>query len=205
MWWTPLGNRVLRGAEGRLFQQGLASLVQALDDCDGEHDAGVRVFDRLGYPERLAALEQAAQALLVEDVPAPELTAVLEGAVAAVYEGIKEEVEFEVANGGLKLRRAVRAAAEQLDLLDEDAPGLKSDDAFAWETLVDAVTGAIFWDNDWEVDLVEPDDAPDVAERIRDMAGITDDYYSAVPPDPAPAQLAAVRGRLKALCAAPLA
>jgi hypothetical protein len=182
----------------------LASLVEALIDCDGDHPVGVKVFDSLSYPERLAILEQAAQALLVEDVAAPELTAVLEGAVAAVYTSLTEEVEFEVVNGGLKLRRAVLAAAKELDLLDEDAPKLKSDDSLAWRDLVQAIADTIFWDTDWEVGFLEPDDPPELAEKIRETAGISDNYYTAVPPDPTPKQLNLIREQLSKLCALPV-
>lgn len=57
----------------------------------------------------------------------------------------------------------------------------------------------IYWDRDWEMRLVEPDDLSDLAEHLRSELGVASDYYTAVPPDPTPRQLAAIRRRLDKL------
>lgn len=200
MWHTPLGERVLRGAEGKLFQKALAGLVESVE---GSPDArvGVDVFDRLTAPEKLASLERVAGAMLLEDVPAPELTAVTEGTVAAVYAHLLAGVGREIDEGSAALRKLVRRAAAEIGVLDDESPRPACDDIEQWRDLVDALTdGGIFWDRDWEAPLVDPDDPPDLAEHLRERLNLIPDYYTDVPPDPAPQRVGEIRQRLKALC-----
>ena len=83
MYNTPAGERVLRGAERRLFVESLGMMVDHLStgDCDFE----VAIFDNLQRNQKVAALYTIARALLCSDSPAPRLTAVVEGTVASVY------------------------------------------------------------------------------------------------------------------------
>ncbi|MGA2496960.1 MAG: hypothetical protein ABSH20_04430 [Tepidisphaeraceae bacterium] len=199
MWHTPLGDRVLRGTEGKLFQGGLASLVDWLQETDGDYCVGVRVFDTLSLHERLAVLELVGRALLLEELPCPELTAVVEGAVAAVYEQVLIDVELEIEPGREQVRRLILATARVCEVLHADSPASGSNDMDEWSTLVDALTENI-WDRDWEGQFVEPDNPPDLAEHVRDMIGIIPEYYTDVPPDPSPQRIQEIRKSLQALC-----
>ena len=96
MWHTADGDRVLRGAEAKVFAEGLLDLAQNELVDDGESRTGIPVFDSLTYPQKITILNQVAQAIFREEVPIPELTAVLEGAVGAVFQVLRSLVEQEV-------------------------------------------------------------------------------------------------------------
>lgn len=205
MWHTSLGDRVLRGAEGRVFQKGLTSLLEWTDERLEDHRTGVEVFDRLTVTEKLASIVHVAEAMLLEDVPLCELTAVSEGTVAAVYAHVIAEIQEEIKDGSAVLRKLILRAADEGDLLYEDSPDLSCDDVEEWATVVDSLTGNIFWDSDWAETLVEPDDPPDLANHLRDKLGILPEYYIAVPPDPLPAEIPKIRQRIQTLCRMKLA
>jgi len=75
------------------------------------------VFDSLTYPQKTTILSQVAHALFREEVPMPELTAVLEGAVGAVFQVlhclVEEEVEA-VPDSDKSLRNLVSRACRDL-------------------------------------------------------------------------------------------
>jgi hypothetical protein len=200
MWRTPLGDRVLRGEEGRLLQNGLGALVDRLDEMGGDHGVGVGVFDGLSLPERLAVLEQVGRALLLEVVPCPELTAVVEGAVAAVYAQVLIDLEAEIDQGQDQVRRLIRAAAEASGVPHEDAPALDYADVDEWSEVLDALTDNTFWDRDWDEQNIDPDNPPELADFLRGVAGITLQYYTNVAPDPPPGQIQGIRGSFHVLC-----
>lgn len=203
MWRTETGDRVLRGAEAACFQWGIERLVceftDRLSSPGGDvlpefedHHVGVRVFDRLSGPERLAILEHVARALLVKSVPCPELTAVAEATIAAVYHQLFGEIDLEIDDARTDLRALLLAAAGECDYDEEGGdplPALNSDDPEPWRDLIEYLMFRILWDEDWQHEYVKPDDPPHVAEQIRAMARIDASYYTAVPPDPNPAQL----------------
>lgn len=204
MWRTQEGDRVLTGAEAAFFRAALGGLVFDLElDADDDDDeipprTGVRVFDRLSLPERLAVLEQVARALLLRSVRCPRHTAVAEGAVAAVYYHALFEVEVEVFEGRRDVRRLIRAACVEAGQA-EGLPRVNDGDVGAWADAVEGLMDRVFWDRDWEAEFVKPDDHPDAARVVRGLLTIDDDYYVAVPPDPSPAQLRRVRAGLRRL------
>ena len=200
MWRTPEGVRVLSDVEAKLFLAGLSSLVGWLDE-DEEWESGVKVFDRLSMPEKLALLEHVAVALLEDQGEPPKQTAVSEGAIAAVYAQLitKVDVELDDPSGGTATCDTVRKAAIAVGL-DEFLPtagGARS----AWRDLLELLLDRILWDRDWMEDWVKPDDPPEVAKWVRDFADIDADYYSAVAPDPNPLQLRRIRESLNRLLA----
>ncbi len=94
MWWTPDGERILRGAEARLFTDALGALVNMVrDDHESLWQFGAPPFDDLQPNQKLAVLAQIGTALLRKDRPMPRLSAVLEAAVGAVYETVRVMVE----------------------------------------------------------------------------------------------------------------
>lgn len=60
-------------------------------------DVGVAAFDRLRKNQKRALLALVGDALKRRDTPCPDLTAPLEGAVAAVFRHVRDEVELEIA------------------------------------------------------------------------------------------------------------
>jgi hypothetical protein len=82
------GYRVLRGAEWELFRVGLSTLWDEIESQLDDEEPGltdVKAFDRLSRPERLALLAQVGRGLHDRREPCPDLTALNEAAVAAVF------------------------------------------------------------------------------------------------------------------------
>jgi hypothetical protein len=201
MWRTQKGNRVLTGAEATLFKYALKDAMVWLDECGEDDDPweiGVEVFDRLGTPEKYAMLELVASALLVPEVPCPELTAVSEGTVAAVYRHFGNMIEDEIDLGrrAKARRKALKAAREQGA---DELPKASSTDVDEWWDIVNGLMDGVLWDRDFEGDFIEPDDPPNVARRMSRRMGIPRDYYTGVAPDPNPEQLRKIRARLEEL------
>jgi hypothetical protein len=79
MWRTPLGERILEGAEWALFREGLSVLWDSVEESFDDPElcfTDVQIFDRLEPAQKLAMLEAVGSALCNEDVPCPELTAI---------------------------------------------------------------------------------------------------------------------------------
>ena len=77
MWCTPDGERILQGAEGRLFRDALGMVVELVrDDAEGLRQFNAPPFDKLQPNQKLAVLAQIGTALLCKDQPMPRLTAV---------------------------------------------------------------------------------------------------------------------------------
>jgi hypothetical protein len=198
MWHTGLGDRLLVGYEAEVFRRGLARLVDRIEN-EPEHQAGVPVFDRLGAPEKMAVLELVGRFLLVERDSCPELTAVNEGTIAAVYEQFLDDLEVEIDLRRTDLRRLVQYACRECQLID-GLPSLRCQKADDWADAVEGLMSLILWDRDWEAEYVKPDDLPDWAGTVRDLMGVDADYYTAVAPDPNPQQLEKIRLSLRQLC-----
>ncbi|MDB5299621.1 MAG: hypothetical protein JWO87_1284 [Phycisphaerales bacterium] len=199
MWRTPDGDRVLKGAERNLFKQGMSVLVSRIDD-DDDWLVGVKVFDQLSKAEKFAILEHVASALLIEGIAAPRLTAVAEGAIAAIYAQLMSNVDFEIDSGDeCDDRELVVGACKECELTD-DAPSPHSSDSDAWREIIDLLADQILWDRDWAEEWVHPDANPDDAKAVREFARIDADYYSEVAPDPNPTQLEQIRVALAKLC-----
>lgn len=91
------------------------------------------------------------------------------------------------------------------DLGDEPwPPVLECDDADQWRELLNHLAGYILWDDlDYEAGQFFLDDDPDESAHLKEMLGITDDYYTDVPPDPTDRELEGVRRELRSICRRP--
>ena len=99
MWWTPKGERVLRGAEWDLFREGLDGTWNLVEESMDDPDlfiSGVEAFDRLQPNQKLALLALVGNALKDEAEPRPELTAHTEATVAAIFRHVVDQVIFEI-------------------------------------------------------------------------------------------------------------
>ena len=200
MYWTPDGERILQGAERRLFQESLGMVGDLLSDGDCDFD--VQVFDELQRGQKLFALYQAGRALLAPDEPMPELSAFLEGAVATIYRFalgrvVQEVEEPELAAANPSWRSMVLDTIRQRDDIDE-LPDEKSSDLSEWQLMVECLESAVLWDNDFEVQ--EGMDAdPDASYTVKELLGIPENYYTEVPLDVADNQLNLYIDALKGL------
>ena len=203
MWWTPEGQRVLTSAEGVLFREGLASLIDHIEIGESVglvYEVGISVFDDLTHSQKLAMLAVVGSGLLDGDVPLPELTAVLEGAVAAVFNQVMIclKVEIEIPDGDTDWRAWVRNAYLEVEAESETIPDVASTDPADWDFLVEVLSSRILWDSDYEFGQLL-DLEPYAASAVRSLMGISDRYTTEVAPDPAPHDLHVIRTGLRVL------
>jgi hypothetical protein len=197
---TPIGERVLLGAERRLYEESLAMLVDGLSMSDA--DFGVPVFDRLQLGQKVFSLYRAGRVLLDPDEPARERTAFVDAAVATVYRHIHDMVvqeidEPEFATHHPGWRQMVAEAAAASDNVDE-VPEMISDDKVEWDTIVEGLTDDVLPDRDFEIEC-QLDADPDASRELQETMGISENYHTAVPQDPSGAELNLYLDALKGL------
>ena len=201
MWHTERGDRVLRGAEAKVFAEGLLDLVESQLSADSDFRSGIPVFDTLTYPQKIAVLQQVAEALFREAAPMPELTAVLEGAAGAVIQSVRLLVEGEVqgvTGGDRSLRMLVNTACRDLGV--EQVPNPSSASIDEWAFCVDCLHDAILWDSDYLIEDTFVDLPPEEAEALKKDMGVADEYFLSVAPEPKEDQVAALLADLETLC-----
>jgi hypothetical protein len=152
------------------------------DEAEGltdEWSFGVKFFDELSWQQRLALLARAANALLKSDVPPPELSAVNEATVAAIFAQIRQNVDIELDMAGedglppeydvYYWRRLLAACQELPRTSDEFYLVVQCEDLDDWELLVECVSDRILWDADWDMPDLFLDEEPEVS-RIASPA-----------------------------------
>ncbi len=99
-WETPDGARVVSGYEARLLKHAFAAMVDTYElDCQAgcePAEYGITLFDELDWDERLGVLDHIGQALFSANTSPPAPSAVLDAAVAAIFNQILHEIEFEI-------------------------------------------------------------------------------------------------------------
>lgn len=201
MWRTSAGERVLAGPEWELVR----SAVNAVADSRRTHPAdddvawGVAVFDNLERNQQVALLALVAQALFDPAVPSPPLTAVNEAAVATLFSAIEVCIDFELAAEAEQLsqhdpfcwRRMIRACFDERDFTEAELTlePLESDNREEWAELIWILADGVLWDDDWETEELILDADPETARARKQRWGIAEDYYTAIAPDPTPAEL----------------
>ena len=99
MWRTQYGDRILDGAEAKVFAEALLHLLDEFDLfdlCEFEYELGIQCFDTLTFGQRISVLAIIGNGLLRKDVPIVRLTAILEGAIAAVLKHIENEIGYDI-------------------------------------------------------------------------------------------------------------
>ena len=179
MWNTSEGVRVLERNEAALFKQGVTSWL-----ASGMPVTGVGLFDELSQDQKVAVLFGVAQALLQEGVSSPELTAINEAAIGAIYEHIDAQVDREIEGGGRPVfrRLVVECVRADLEAEGERPPDADSTDKSEWPVLVVICADKILYDRDFDMAYLFLDEQPEKAAALRDYFGISEDYYRAVPP-----------------------
>jgi hypothetical protein len=216
MWRMRDGNRVLTEVEWSLLRIGLALLQDSIEedirsDAD-DADTGIPVFDRLTPEQKLALLADTAQALRDPAIPMPRHTAANEGAIAAVFSMIRDDLETELDIAGIKddeekptsTRRLLRAVCEESEERETPLPDETATDAEEWEWLLEEFEERIFWDTDFAMGDEFLDSPPDEARENLRRLGIDPDYYLAMPDEPGEAGLIAARNVLARLLDLPV-
>ena len=185
MYHTPSGDRVLLGAERRLFMQSLGMIVDLLATDDMEF--GIDPFDQLQPNQKLVVLYNSARGLLRPNEPPPMLTAFIEAAVATVYEFAEDQLNQEIGDPELRRRTpywrrlVLEAAREQVEL--DEMPDDTSCDKEEWDLLLECLAVRVLWDNDYQWQETQ-DLPPEESKLLHTMLDIDDDYYTDVPQDP---------------------
>jgi hypothetical protein len=208
MWRMSSGNRILTDAEWNLFRFGLESLwgyiETEIEQGFSLTQTGVQVFDSLQPEQRLALLADVAQALRDPAIPIPRHTAVNEGAIAAVFAMLRNEVEGEILFTELEtvsteIRALVLAAARDTEQQPESLPDIAEADIEEWEWVVEAILDRILWDRDYEMGDDFLDQPPEASRDLHSQVRIDPDYFTTVPREPDRAGMLAVRQLLARL------
>jgi hypothetical protein len=203
MWWTANGERVLEGAEARVFAEALLALVdEAYVGHFDDYDLGVNAFDKLTYGQKVAVLAIVGNGLLRRDVPRVDLTADLEGAIAAVFEHLKNmiTIEIDMPELGTNWRDLVVAARREAE--GEEIPPPTCNDLGEWEIEVESLANDILWDADYDDADLYLDQPPEKAEWLKSMTRIPDNYYLAIADDLNEEEIAERLTDLRRLCRA---
>ncbi len=224
MWPTSSGLSVLTGIEAELLHVLIDLMVDQIElafDLNSSHFTGVFLFDSLQPTQQMGVLHQVAFALLNEDVPEPELTAINEATVYALFRELYGRIEIEIdgqrlASDEEKTKpdydpfafRAMTLAAWELgspdgeigDYEDKDyIPKLECTDLSAWEPIVENLADRILWDRDFEMEYLMADADPVQSKNLKSILGIGRGYYAAVAPDVNEQNFATIRERIRDL------
>lgn len=201
MWWTAYGERTLEGAEAILFAETLLDLVEEirLSQFDDYH-TGVKVFDGLTFGQKISVLSIIGNGLLRADVPCVELTEVVECAIAAVFEHLNNLIAAEIDRSelGFDWREKVIAARKAIGA--EDILAATCDDLEEWIIEVESLAEGILWDADYDDGDIYLDHSPEDSKWLRNIVGISDNYYSAVVDDLSQADIGRKLEKLRELC-----
>jgi hypothetical protein len=203
MWRTSSGERTLQGAEARLFAEALGSLLdEVYTDQLCDYDLGLPCFDNLTYGQKVSVLAVVGNGLLREEVPAVPLTAVLEGAIAAVFQQVVNCVIFEIDEPevGNSWRKMIVAARKEME--GEEICDPACEDQGEWDIEIQELSDCILWDADYESDDLYLDRPPEEARELRREMGVSEDYFAAVADDLTEEQTEAKVAELRSLCAA---
>ena len=200
MWHTDCGDRTLEGAEAKLFAEALWDFVSELEVDEGDYDVGIEVFDRLTYGQKLSVLSIIGAGLLKPDEPIRKLTAVVEGAIAAVFDYLKMVVILEIDEPEIKSnwRKMILAARRQFGA--EGLPKEGCADEREWLIEIEELSDLILWDADYEDEDLYIDKPPEEARILKDFMRMRDDYFSAIADDLTDEEAQARIKELRKLC-----
>ncbi len=203
MWWTSCGERTLEGAEAKVFAETLWDMLDEsnLSEFD-DYDLGIHAFDGLTYGQKVSVLSIVGNGLLRRDVPRAELTAILEAAIAAVFEHMKHLIiiEIDMPELGTNWRELVVAARKETE--GEEIPPPTCNDPDEWEIEVNSLAEDVLWDADYDDADLYLDQPPEKAEWLKKMARISDNYYLAIADDLKEEDIAEKHTSLIKLCRA---
>lgn len=217
MWILNGDERVLTSDEWACFKIGLEALRDFIkDDPEGQYGfamMGVQVFDQLTAPQKLSMLADTCEALTLPGVPAPRLTAVNEGTVAALLQSFWNQLVIELdtcddfedeAYPILECRRALLRVFEH----DEDPdttsmiPCEDESNSEEWHDLFTLFESRFLEDTDYEMAALL--DAPaEKSHEIKALMGIDDEYFVSVAPDPTELGMRKVEQKLAKLLGLP--
>jgi len=206
MWRTQHGDRALQGAEAIVFAEALLSLLdEAVMGTLDDYEFGIEVFDHLTFGQRIATLSVIGNGLLRKDTPPVRLTAVLEGAIAAVFQHVQDLITFEIDTPefGTSWRELVIAARKDTEGDDSERaeiPEPTCEDLDEWDLQMQELSDGVLWDGDYEDAQLYIDFPPEKSTELRDLMGIPKNYFLAIADDLTDKEAKARIKQLKKLC-----
>ncbi|MCP4611472.1 MAG: hypothetical protein GY845_22390 [Planctomycetes bacterium] len=200
MWRTDPSDRILEGAEAKLFAESLLSLVDELDLCAFEYELGIKCFDAMTVGQKISVLSTIGNGLFRKDVDLVELTAVLESGIGAVFKHLSYKIalEIDIPELGSDWRELLVAARKEMEA--EDIPKPTCEDLNEWDIELEGLANAILWDRDYEDGDIYMDHPPEKTEWLKYMAMISDNYYTAIADDLTDEEAQVKIKELKELC-----
>ncbi len=203
MWRTECGDRILEGAEAILFAKALSSLLdEAIMGTLDDYKFYIESFDNLTFGQRISVLAIIGNGLLREDVPLVRLTAILDGAIAAVFKHIENEISYDIdtPESLSNWRELVVAARKQIGGEIEEIPETTCTDMDKWKLEVEVLSDAILFDTDYEDSKLYIDFPPEKSKDLREQMDIPDDYFMAIADDLKDEEAQAKIKELRKLC-----
>jgi len=206
MWHTATGDRVLKGAEAQIFATSAYIMVRREREGDGTDRYGIPVFDALTSSQKIAMLHQVTRALLRPEVPMPELTAILEGTIAAVLQNVYLLLEFVVSAYPDStifrsfVAKSCRRIVKHREPEDRKVPDDFCEDQEAWEFCMELMHDAILWDFDYLDEDLLVDLPPEQGEFAKEGMRIAPEYFQAIAHDPSEQQVVILCNELETLC-----
>ena len=186
MWRTNHSDRILEGAEAILFAKALSSLLnEATMGTLEDYEFSIESFDNLTFGQRISVLTIIGNGLLRKDVPLVRLTAILDGAIAAVFKHIENEIAYDIdtPESQSNWRELVVAARNQIGGEIEQIPETTCTDMNKWKLEVEILSDAILFDTDYEDSKLYIDFPPEKSKDLREQMDIPDDYFMAIADD----------------------
>ena len=186
MWRTNHSDRTLEDAEAILFAKALSSLLnEAMMGTLDYYTFYIESFDNLTLGQRISVLAIIGNGLLREDVPLVRLTAILDGAIAAVFKHIENEIAYEIdePESRSNWRELVVAARNQIGGETEQIPETTCTDMYKWKVEVEILSDVILFDTDYEDSNLYIDFPPEKSKELREEMDIPDDYFMTIADD----------------------
>ena len=204
----------------------VAMLEQEGEQDEGPLPSGVALVGELSYGQRLGLLRVAAEALLCKDVSAPKRSAYLDAIVASIHDNLRGCVQLELLDEDskrLEKEREARGEPKVPDLWGSDdsvdplpsireriARACEQDGALpvpdpecvtydVWEERIEDLLDRVLLDRDFEYGAEFLDAAPVEGGSVKELMGISRDYYTDVPEDLSREQAESATARLREL------
>jgi hypothetical protein len=203
MWRTQYGDRTLVSAEAVLFAEALSSLLdEGFSGTLDDYEIGIECFDNLTFGQRVSVLSTIGNGLLRKDIPIVRLTAILEGAIAAVFNHIENGIAYDIdePESISNWRELVIAARQEIGGEIEEIPEPTCTDMDKWNFEVEILSEAILFDMDYEDSKLYMDFPPEKSKELRDWMDIPDDYFMAIADELSDDEAKATIRELRKLC-----
>ncbi|MEL7497538.1 MAG: hypothetical protein AAFN77_08005 [Planctomycetota bacterium] len=200
MWRTSHGDRVLEGDEARVFLEAVGFLRDMLTvavEFDDSYPTGVEVYDALHPAQQMMCLHRVTTALILPSVPAPALSAVLEGTVYAIFLQLNEVIALEIESSRQfqcdhYLRQLVVSSLNSPIVNEEEWHDADRQDSLissqeadldVWSELIEELADRVLWDRDFAMDAIVADLDPLRSAQYKAILGIDTDYFANAAPD----------------------